>query len=63
MSHWAIGEWFSVILITLINYAVPVAFVVLVSIELKRIRSKEEAFQNRLDAIERKFSQNCDLKG
>jgi hypothetical protein len=61
MSHWAIGEWFSIILITLINYAIPIAFVVLVSIELKRIRSKEEALQNRLDAIERRFSQNGEL--
>jgi hypothetical protein len=60
MAHGAIREWFSIILITLINYAVPIAFVVLVSVELKRIRSKEEALQTRLDAIERRVSQNGD---
>jgi hypothetical protein len=62
MSHSGIGEWFSIILTTLINYAIPIAFVVLVSIELNRIRSKEEAFQNRLDAIERRLSQSGDLR-
>ena len=62
MSQLGIKEWYSFILITLINYAIPIAFVVLVIIELRRIRSKEEAFQNRLDAIERRFSQNSNLQ-
>jgi len=62
MSHLAMGGWFSIILNTLINYAIPIAFVVLVSIELNRIRSREEAFQNRLEAIERRLSQSGDLR-
>ena len=56
MPHLGSGELLTIIFIGFIKFAVPIAFAIWVIIALKRIRSNQEAVQNRLDAIERDLS-------
>jgi hypothetical protein len=58
MPHFGISEILIITLVALIKYAIPIAFAIWVIVSLKRIRSGQEVAQGRLDAIEKRLSQN-----
>jgi len=62
MPHLGASEISIIVLIALLKYAIPIAFAIWVIVSFKRIRSRQEAAQGRLDAIEKRLSQNGDLQ-
>ena len=58
MPHFGTPEILIIALVALLKYAIPIAFAIWVIVSLKRIHSRQEVAQGRLDAIERRLSQN-----